>query len=68
MNKPIHKVLKNTNPPEAPKPIKVGNMEDLLKEIEDNTEYLSTTEDDEIECISVENLKGLLEKYIVIKK
>ena len=32
-------------------------MEDLLKEIEDNTEWLQTTEGDEVECISIENLK-----------
>lgn len=38
-------------------------MEELLKEIETNTEWLETTEGDEIECISIENLKGLLEKY-----
>lgn len=38
-------------------------MEELLKEIEDNTEYLSTTENDEIECIGIENLKGILKKY-----
>lgn len=38
-------------------------MEELLKEIEDNTEWLETTEGDEVECISIENLKGLLEKY-----
>lgn len=41
-------------------------MEDLLKEIEDNTEWLQTTEGDEVECISIENLKGLLEHYLVI--
>jgi len=61
------KIIKDTKPPEAPKPTKIGDMEELLKQIEDNTEYLSTTEEDEIECISVENLKGILEKYIVIK-
>lgn len=38
-------------------------MKNLLEEIEDNTEWLSTTEGDEIECISVEILKSLLEKY-----
>lgn len=43
-------------------------MEELLKQIEDNTEYLSTTEGDEIECISVENLKGLLEQFNITKK
>ena len=38
-------------------------LEKLLEEIEENTEWLHTTEDDEVECISVENLKGLLKKY-----
>ena len=33
-------------------------MEDLLKEIEDNTEWLQTTEGDEVECISIENLNA----------
>lgn len=42
-------------------------MDDLLKEIEDNTEYLSTIDGDEIECISIENLKGILEKYNIMK-
>ena len=40
----------------------------LLEEIEENTEWLHTTEDDEVECISVENLKGLLEKYEIKEK
>lgn len=44
-------------------------MKDLLKEIEDNREWLQTTEGDEVECISIENLKGILEKYnISLKK
>lgn len=41
-------------------------MEELLKEIEDNTEWLETSQGDEVECISVENLKGLLNHYLVI--
>lgn len=43
-------------------------MEKLLIEIEDNTEWLSTTEGDEVECIGVENLKALLEKYNITEK
>lgn len=66
-NGPNHKVIKDIELSEVFKFIKFGDMEELLKQIEDNTEYLSTTENDEIECISVENLKGLLKKYIVIK-
>ncbi len=38
-------------------------MEQLLDEIDINTEWLSTTEGDDVECISVENLKDLLKKY-----
>lgn len=43
-------------------------MEELLVEIENNTEWLQTLELDEVECISVENLKALLEKYNITKK
>lgn len=42
-------------------------MNDLLIEIEDNKEYLSTTDGDEIECISIEILKGILEKYNIME-
>ncbi len=38
-------------------------MKELLEEIKENTEYLQTTEGDEISCISIENLEGLLKKY-----
>ena len=40
----------------------------LLEEIEDNTEWLWTSNlEDEIECISIENLKGILKKYNILK-
>lgn len=42
-------------------------MEQLLIEIEDNTEWLSTTNGDEVECISVEQLKEILKKYNINK-
>jgi len=40
--------------------------EKLLKEIEQETEYLNTLEGEEIECISIENLKGILNKYLTV--
>ena len=43
-------------------------MEELLQEIEFNTEYLQTLEGDEYECITIENLKGILERYTIVKK
>jgi len=37
---------------------------DLLEEqIKENVEWLYTTDNDEIECISVENLEGILSKF-----
>lgn len=38
--------------------------DEISKEINNEIEWLSTTEGDEIECISIENLKGILEKHI----
>ncbi len=43
-------------------------MEDLLFDIDTESEYLQTTEGDEIECTSIENLKGILKKYNVTLK
>ena len=40
-------------------------MDELLVELDINTEWLETSEGDEIECISIENLKGILKKYKV---
>ena len=36
----------------------------LEKEISNNIEYLLTTEGDEVQCISIENLESILKKYI----
>ena len=40
------------------------NLNEILEEISENTEYLETTQGDEVECISIENLKGILNKYL----
>lgn len=39
------------------------NTEELILHIKENIEWLSTTENDEVECISVENLEGILSKF-----
>jgi hypothetical protein len=40
------------------------SIEELIKEIQDNIEFLTTTEDDEIECIGVENLEVILSRFL----
>jgi hypothetical protein len=40
------------------------NIYFLEEEIKENIEWLSTTEDDEVECIGVENLEAILSKFI----
>lgn len=40
-----------------------NNLEDLVEAIQENTEWLQTTEEDEVECISIENLQGILSYY-----
>lgn len=37
---------------------------DLIEEIQDNVEFLETTEQDELECIGIENLEGILSKFL----
>ena len=39
-------------------------IKDLIKEIQDNTEWLYTTQDDEVECIGIENLEGILTRFL----
>jgi hypothetical protein len=39
-------------------------INELVKEIQSEVEWLSTTQGDEIECIGIENLEGLLSKYL----
>lgn len=38
-------------------------MNELLALIDIDSEWLQTTERDEIECISIENLKSILEQF-----
>ena len=38
-------------------------LETLEIEIQDNIEWLSTIEDDDIECIGIENLEGILTRF-----
>jgi hypothetical protein len=42
-------------------------IEDLVYQIQQETEWLSTTEGDEIECIGIENLEGIIKKTFGIK-
>ena len=37
-------------------------IKDLVVEIQMNIEWLETTEGDEVECISIENLEGILNR------
>lgn len=36
----------------------------MLTEIENNIEWLDTTEGDSMECISIENLEGILSRFL----
>jgi hypothetical protein len=38
-------------------------LELLEEEIKENIEWLSTTEDDEVECIGIENLEAILTRF-----
>lgn len=40
-----------------------NNLDDLIEAIQDNTEWLTTSDEDEIECIGIENLEGILKKF-----
>lgn len=35
----------------------------LIMDIQDNVEWLETTEGDEVECIGIENLEGILTRF-----
>lgn len=43
------------------------NVQSLIDAIQAETEWLQTTEGDEVECISIENLEGILSKYFEFK-
>ena len=38
-------------------------LDELKEAIQNEIEFLETTEGDEIECIGIENLEGILSKY-----
>ena len=35
----------------------------LEEEIKDNVEWLATIDDDQVECIGIENLEGILSRF-----
>lgn len=42
-------------------------LEELTYDIQQEIEYLETTEGDSIECIGIENLEGILSSFFGIK-
>ena len=40
------------------------SIEELITEIQDNIEWLETIDDDEVECIGVENLEVILSRFL----
>jgi len=40
-----------------------GELKRLEQEIKNNIEWLYTTTEDEIQCIGIENLEGILRKH-----
>jgi len=43
------------------------NVQALIDQIQAETEWLSTSEGDEVECISIESLEGILSRYFDFK-
>ena len=46
-----------------PENVEIDSLENLLIAIHNESEWLSTTEGDEVECISIENLESILTNY-----
>ena len=40
------------------------DLKELIEDIRTDIEWLLTSEDDEVECISIENLEGILSRHI----
>jgi hypothetical protein len=40
------------------------NVQQLIEDIQSEIEWLETTEGDQIECIGIENLEGILSNYL----
>jgi hypothetical protein len=43
------------------------NVQSLIDAIQAEVEWLETSEGDEVECIGIENLEGILSKYFDFK-
>ena len=43
------------------------NVQKLIEEIQLQIEWLETTDEDEVECISIESLEGILSRYFDFK-
>ena len=43
------------------------NVQKLIEDIQSETEWLSTSNEDEVECISIESLEGILSRYFDFK-
>ena len=39
-------------------------VDKLIEDIQENIEWLETTQGDEVECISIENLEGILTRML----
>ena len=40
------------------------NIDDLVKAIQSEIEWFETTEGDDLECIGIENLEGILQRFL----
>lgn len=40
-----------------------NNLDDLIEAIQNDTEWLTASDEDEVECIGIENLEGILKKF-----
>jgi hypothetical protein len=40
------------------------DIQRLVSQIQDETEWLETTEEDDVECISIEILEGILTRFL----
>lgn len=47
--------------------LRAAIIEDIVYQIQQETEWLSTTEGDVIECIGIENLEGIIKDVFGIK-
>ena len=48
--------------------LRAAVLEELAYEIQQEIEFLETTEGDTVECIGIENLEGILGKFFGVTK